>query len=271
MTTPWSAHRVLRPLSIAGSRCPAGVARAVGESLPNQGVHAAFDGDISTAWKHFNVRDGRSWLEMRFSAPALVTAYSLTSSSGSGDPASWQLLGDGRVIAAVSDFVFPSRHYAQLFQVAIPGPYQVYRLQVSKIAPATADAVQLAELIFMCGVGMVHLPADLHWISRGDWVLTLLGGLMQSEQSRSRCRWGAQKIGVWGLEAPMLGIGEGKGSGKWAPVWGVGDFQINNGFSGDVDTELGMFNTAPQNWRGVSEKGLNGQDHSSGPQLFPEH
>ncbi|GAA3880165.1 GH92 family glycosyl hydrolase [Saccharothrix violaceirubra] len=83
-----------------------------------------------------------TWVQADLPSAESVAMYTLTSGTGSGDPASWVLQGseDGVTWSTVdsrSGEVFPWRRQTRAFKVPVPGKYRHYRLEFSTAATLT--------------------------------------------------------------------------------------------------------------------------------------
>lgn len=148
---------------------------AQGQNSPNEIAADAFDNNPGTKWLDFaNANPGTraSWIQYQFAnaSQRVVTNYTITSANDSPerDPANWRLMAsnDGSnwiTLDTRTGQVFPNRFQKLSFNVAAPGAYNLYRLQIDSVAnPSTANSVQLAEL------ELLGVPRYTYWWNFGD-------------------------------------------------------------------------------------------------------
>ncbi|MET4226371.1 GH92 family glycosyl hydrolase [Oerskovia enterophila] len=145
---PWQSN-VTGPVStLPGSALGklAGVT-ASGENLPNEGAAKLADDNSGTKWL---TRTTTGWVAYAFTEPVRITGYSMTSGDDAEgrDPKSWTLEGstDGTTWVPLDQRTnedFPQRKQARVFEVATPGTYQHYRLNVT--ANSGEPLLQLAD------------------------------------------------------------------------------------------------------------------------------
>jgi hypothetical protein len=128
---------------------------ASGENARGGEVAASLiDGSIYSKWLTFS---GTARLDFRFSRPAAVGSYELTSANDfqGRDPRDWRLSGsqDGQrwtVLDARSDEVFAARRESRVFRIrrADQAVYRHYRLETTRNA-GSAQQTQLARIRFL--------------------------------------------------------------------------------------------------------------------------
>jgi predicted alpha-1,2-mannosidase len=123
------------------------------DNPPNETAQKAADEDPNTKWLTFN---STGWLQYRLSGDVTVKKYALTSANDSPgrDPKDFQLQGsqDGSHWTTVDSRTgqdFPGRFKSHVYDVANPGAYSYYRLNVS--LNHGDPIVQLADLILSDG------------------------------------------------------------------------------------------------------------------------
>ncbi len=123
------------------------------DNPPNETAPKAADEDPNTKWLTFNPT---GWLQYRLSGDVTVKKYALTSANDSPgrDPKDFQLQGseDGSHWTTVDSRTavdFPGRFKSHVYDVANPGAYSYYRLNVS--LNHGDPIVQLADLILSDG------------------------------------------------------------------------------------------------------------------------
>ncbi|MEV6010446.1 GH92 family glycosyl hydrolase [Streptomyces sp. NPDC051976] len=123
------------------------------DNPPNETAPKAADEDPNTKWLTFN---STGWLQYQLSADVTVKKYALTSANDSPgrDPKDFQLQGsengsDWTTVDSRSGQDFPGRFKSRVYDVATPGAYRYYRLNVS--LNHGDPIVQLADLILSDG------------------------------------------------------------------------------------------------------------------------
>jgi alpha-mannosidase len=152
-----------------------GTITAQGENPPNEVALNAFDNNPETKWLDFangNPSTRASWIQYQFAngLQRVVTNYTITSANDSPerDPANWRLMGsnDGNTWTTLdiqTGQVFPNRFQKRAFNIAAPGAYNFYRLQIDSVAnPSPANSVQLSE------VELLGAPLYAYWWTFGD-------------------------------------------------------------------------------------------------------
>ncbi len=114
----------------------------------NEGGSNLNDGDAATKWL---VDTPTSWAQYTLNAPAEVVKYALTSANDAPerDPSDWMLRGsaDGTTWTTLdsrSDQTFDERFQTKVFEVAEPGRFAIYRLDIT--GHRSGDLTQLADL-----------------------------------------------------------------------------------------------------------------------------
>ncbi len=114
----------------------------------NEGGSNLNDGDPATKWL---VDTPASWAQYTLDAPAEVVKYALTSANDAPerDPSDWTLRGsaDGTTWTTVdtrSGQAFDERFQTRVFEVADPGSFAFYRLDIT--GHPSGDLTQLADL-----------------------------------------------------------------------------------------------------------------------------
>lgn len=128
-----------------------------------------FDGDVNTKWLVFA---GTGWVKAKLSKPIKVARYALASANDAPerDPRDWTLEGsaDGQSWSAVdtrAGEVFDARLKTREFDVATPGAYLYYRLNVTR--NGSGGIVQLAELQLSDGDTSPKPPSDMRSLVSG--------------------------------------------------------------------------------------------------------
>ena len=123
------------------------------DNPPNEVAANAADEDPNTKWLTFN---STGWLQYQLSGDVTVKKYALTSANDSPgrDPKDFQLQGsangtDWTTVDSRTGQDFPGRFKSKVYDVATPGAYRYYRLNVS--ANHGDPIVQLADLILSDG------------------------------------------------------------------------------------------------------------------------
>jgi hypothetical protein len=128
--------------------------------------YQAFDNNDQTKWLDFaeEFPDTRSsWIQFQYAnnLKYKVTKYTITSANDAPerDPAEWNLLGkndtsstaEWTILDMLYDMEFPTRFEKQEFDVAVPGLYNIYRLEIVTVLnlPTDANSVQIAEIEFI--------------------------------------------------------------------------------------------------------------------------
>ena len=147
---------------------PAVTAR--GDNPPNETKENAFDSDPNTKWVDLVVPNGStnfSWIQHTYpgSETRYVNQYAITSAADfpERDPKNWRFYGvDASTNLVLLDTrtnqVFSSRGQTNTYATAITNfvAYRGYRLEITSVNnPATANAVQLAQLTFIQPTGSI--------------------------------------------------------------------------------------------------------------------
>jgi predicted alpha-1,2-mannosidase len=126
---------------------------ASSDNPPNETAPKAADEDPNTKWLTFA---STGWLQYQLSGDVTVKKYALTSANDSPgrDPKDFQLQGsangtDWTTVDSRTGQDFAHRFTSHVYDVATPGAYRYYRLNVS--ANHGEDIVQLADLILSDG------------------------------------------------------------------------------------------------------------------------
>jgi predicted alpha-1,2-mannosidase len=126
---------------------------ASGENAPNESAAKAADEDSSTKWLTFA---STGWLQYRLSGDVTVKKYALTSANDfpDRDPKDFALQGsaDGSNWTTVdtrTGQTFGSRFKSAVYDVADPGAYRYYRLNIT--GNNGSDGTQLADLVLSDG------------------------------------------------------------------------------------------------------------------------
>lgn len=133
-------------------------ASAYAQKFPVEAADQAFDGLTSTKWYSNDNAGTNGWLRYDFGVEGarILTGYSLTSANDvpGRDPRDWQLQGsnDGitwTTLDTQTGQLFTARFQTKSYSLApTTTAYRTYRLNVTAIATASANAMQLAELSF---------------------------------------------------------------------------------------------------------------------------
>ncbi|MFE1310920.1 GH92 family glycosyl hydrolase [Streptomyces sp. NPDC058755] len=122
------------------------------------------DGEPGTKWLTFQPT---GWVEFDLDKPIKLVTYALTSANDfdERDPKDWTLRGstDGRdwkTIDTRSGESFSERFRTKSYDLAEPGEYQFFRLDVTKNNGAS-DILQLADMQFSTGGGGGPVPQDM--------------------------------------------------------------------------------------------------------------
>ncbi|MFF4572826.1 GH92 family glycosyl hydrolase [Streptomyces sp. NPDC001410] len=122
------------------------------------------DGEPGTKWLTFQPT---GWVEFDLDKPIKLVTYALTSANDfdERDPKDWTLRGstDGRdwkTIDTRSGESFSERFQTKSYDLAEPGEYQFFRLDVTKNNGAS-DILQLADMQFSTGGGGGPVPQDM--------------------------------------------------------------------------------------------------------------
>ncbi|WP_214326853.1 GH92 family glycosyl hydrolase [Nonomuraea sediminis] len=128
-----------------------------------------FDGDVNTKWLVFA---NTGWVSAKLSKPIKVVRYAMASANDHAerDPRDWALEGsdDGQSWTAVDTRrgeVFDARFKTREFDVAQPGSFLYYRLNVT--ANGSGNIVQLAELQLSDGDTAPKPPSDMRSLVGG--------------------------------------------------------------------------------------------------------
>ncbi|UWE10844.1 GH92 family glycosyl hydrolase [Actinacidiphila bryophytorum] len=126
---------------------------ASSDNPPNEIAKNAADEDPNTKWLTFA---STGWVQYQLSADVTVKKYALTSANDSPerDPKDFTLQGsadgtDWTTVDTRSGVKFSGRFKSNIYDVANPGAYRYYRLNVT--ANTTGNIVQLADLILSDG------------------------------------------------------------------------------------------------------------------------
>lgn len=135
---------------------------ARGDNPPTGSKGNAFDGIGGTKWVDLVVPNGSgsySWIQYLYpgSETRVVNQYALTSAGDSPerDPSDWRIYGVDQstnlvLLARQTNQVFGSRGQKNTYTITNVIAYRGYRLEITRVNnPATATAVQLAELEFI--------------------------------------------------------------------------------------------------------------------------
>ncbi|MFF4036666.1 GH92 family glycosyl hydrolase [Streptomyces sp. NPDC001816] len=122
------------------------------------------DGEPGTKWLTFQPT---GWVEFDLDKPIKLVTYALTSANDfdERDPKDWTLRGstDGRdwkTIDTRSGESFSERFQTKSYDLAEPGEYQFFRLDVTK-NNGSSDILQLADMQFSTGGGGGPVPQDM--------------------------------------------------------------------------------------------------------------
>ncbi|MGW3360084.1 GH92 family glycosyl hydrolase [Streptomyces bungoensis] len=122
------------------------------------------DGEPGTKWLTFQPT---GWVEFDLDKPVKVVTYALTSANDfdERDPRDWTLQGsadgkDWKPVDTRTDESFAGRFETRSFDVAHPGEYQHFRLEVTRNNGA-ADVLQIADVQFSTGGGGGPVPQDM--------------------------------------------------------------------------------------------------------------
>jgi len=136
----------------------AGTITFQGEHTVNVATNA-FDNNPATKWLDYAnsyPSTRASWLQYEYAGglQIAVSNYTLTSANDAPerDPAAWRLLGSNNggsnwtTLDVRTNQTFASRYLTQAYAVSNPAPFNIYRLQIDRVAnPPSANSVQLAE------------------------------------------------------------------------------------------------------------------------------
>ncbi len=121
---------------------------ASAENPPGETAERVNDGDVNSKWLAF---EPTGWVRYQLSEPVTVVDYALSSANDSAerDPADWELQGshDGSAWTTVDTQTgqdFSERFQTKQYDVASPGSYEYYRLNIT--ANHGGGLIQLAEL-----------------------------------------------------------------------------------------------------------------------------
>ena len=121
---------------------------ASAENPPAETAERLNDGDVNSKWLAF---EPTGWVRYQLSEPVTVVDYALSSANDSAerDPRDWELQGshDGSAWTTVDTQTgqdFSERFQTKQYDVATPGSYEYYRLNIT--ANHGDGLVQLAEL-----------------------------------------------------------------------------------------------------------------------------
>ncbi|SBT91035.1 alpha-1,2-mannosidase, putative [Streptomyces sp. DI166] len=129
------------------------------------------DGEPSTKWLVF---ESTGWVEFDLDKTTRITKYALTSANDfSGrDPKDWTLKGstdgtDWKTLDTRSGETFAERFQTKIYDIAEPGEYRHFRLEVTRNNGASG-ILQLADVQFSTGGGETPVPQDmLSLVDRG--------------------------------------------------------------------------------------------------------
>ncbi|GLW48268.1 alpha-1 2-mannosidase [Streptomyces sp. NBRC 14336] len=129
------------------------------------------DGEPSTKWLVF---ESTGWVEFDLDKPVRIAKYALTSANDfSGrDPKDWTLKGstdgtDWKTLDTRSGETFAERFQTRTFDIAEPGEYRHFRLEVTRNNGASG-ILQLANVQFSTGGSDAPVPQDmLSLVDRG--------------------------------------------------------------------------------------------------------
>jgi PKD repeat protein len=156
-----------------------GTITAQGQNSPNELATNAFDNNLSSKWLDFATNypsTRQSWIQYQYAngLQRLVTNYTITSGNDAAsyparNPANWRLLGsnNGGTNWATLDIrtnqTFTASQQTLAWNVASPGSYNTYRLQIDSVAnPSGANSMQLDE------IQLIGPPVYTYWWSFGD-------------------------------------------------------------------------------------------------------
>ncbi|WP_308121243.1 ThuA domain-containing protein [Paractinoplanes bogorensis] len=149
-----------RPAGAIPTAHPVAAVTASGENPPTETAVKLNDGDPNTKWL---VRTPTGWVRYELATAARITGYALTSANDSSgrDPKNWALQGsaDGSSWTDVdtrSNQTFPERFQTRRFDVATPGDYKFYRLNIT--ANSGEPLTQLADLRLFSGTSETPAP-----------------------------------------------------------------------------------------------------------------
>src|SRR3954468_19181241 len=121
---------------------------ASAENPPGETAERLNDGDVNSKWLAF---EPTGWVRYQLSEPVTVVEYALSSANDSAerDPRDWELQGShaGTAWTTVDTQTgqdFGERFQTKQYDVAHPGSYEYYRLNIT--ANHSGDLIQLAEL-----------------------------------------------------------------------------------------------------------------------------
>ncbi len=140
-----------------------GTITAQGDNPPNEVMANAFDDDLTTKWLDFanaHPATRSSWIQYQYAnnLQQVVTNYTLTSgndaaSNPARNPMNWRLLGSNNggtnwtTLDIQTNQSFTASEQTLAWNIATPGAYNIYRLQIDSVSNApAANSVQLDEI-----------------------------------------------------------------------------------------------------------------------------
>jgi hypothetical protein len=144
----------LQPADTAGfadtTDGPGGILTASGDGFPKELYPNAFD-NTTAKWC---LKATTAWIQYQYPADRRerIAAYTLTTANDAAerDPADWRLLGSNDAGATWTEVdrrqgeKWPGRHFRRRFDVATPGAFGSYRLEITR--NHGADTCQLSEI-----------------------------------------------------------------------------------------------------------------------------
>ena len=210
-----------------------------------EGAAKAFDGNAGTKW----LCATQSWLQYDFGPGVAQTIkrYDITSANDvpARDPRDWQLQGSNNgsswtaVDTRTAQASFPNRYQTMSFNVASPGAYRYYRLNVT--ANNGGGGTQIAELAMFSDVGRTIPDGTYRVFSRGsNKALSLQNG--SPANGTALVQWSAN----------------GGTEQKWTFTHLInGQYQIGNALSG---TFMEVYYAKPDNGTRIQIWPWNGND-----------
>jgi hypothetical protein len=135
-------------------RTVGGTANASLQYLPNEGFAKAFDNDGTTKW-YAAANTGWITYDFKDEEAYTITFYTLTTGNDNQgrDPKSWTLQGsnDGGATWTVVDTrsavtLGTNRRATYRYDVATPGSYKMYKLNITEVFTPSGNGVQLTEI-----------------------------------------------------------------------------------------------------------------------------